>query len=125
MKLAKEIPLANGLTVCFYHHTHRYFGDYHRIKVEIVCEVPIREEYFKTPAECAEARAVLGGRAVFRRSTEMMGIPTAEVQQCLDNTMENFVKHSLSYLSSASFPRKLVLAELSVAREKGRKVYTG
>ncbi len=125
MKLAKKISLANGLTVCFYHHTHRYFGDYHRIRVEIICEVPVTEEYFETAAECAEARAVLGGPVVFRRNLEMMGIPGAEVERCLDNTIENFTKNSLSYLLSPSFPRKLVLAELAEAGEKGRRVYNG
>ncbi len=125
MKLAKEIPLANGLTVCFYHHTHRYFGDYHRIRVEVVCEVPVRDEYFATAEEYARARAILGGAAVFRRSTETMGIPTAEIERCLGSTIENFARHSLSYLSSASFPQRLVLAELAAAGRKGERVYSG
>ena len=123
MKLAREVPLENGLTVCFYHHNHRYFGDYHRIKLEIICEIPVREEYFSNPDEFAEARAILGRNAFFRRELELMGIPTAEVDQTLEKTMDNFSNHSFSYLASPLFPRKMVLSELEGARRKGRRLY--
>ncbi len=123
MKLAREIPLENGLNVCFYQHTHRYFGDYHRIKVEIVCEIPVREELFDNSVEFADAQALLGQAAVFRRNIEMMGISSADVENSLERTIENFMKHSLSYLSSPLFPKKLVLAELAGARKKDTRVY--
>lgn len=125
MELAREISLENGLTVSFYHHIHRYFGDYHRIKVEIICEVPLLEKYFTSQEEFAEARASLGKSAVFRRNLELMGVSSAEVEQSLERVIANFSSHSLSYLSSSLFPSKLVLAELSGARRKTRKAYTG
>jgi hypothetical protein len=125
MKLAREISLENGLIVSFYQHTHRYFGDYHRIKVEIICEVPVLEEYFTSQAEFVEARASLGSKAVFRRKLELMGVSSAEVEQSLEGVIANFSSHSLSYLASPLFPRKLVHAELSAAGQKMRKVYTG
>jgi hypothetical protein len=127
IKLAREISLENGLTVSFYHHTHRYFGDYHRIKVEIICEVPLLEEYFTNIAEFVEASATLGGKAVFRRNLELMGVSSAEVEQSLENVIDNFSSHSLAYLASPLFPRKLILAELSGAGRKLHKsgVYTG
>jgi hypothetical protein len=125
MKLAREISLENGLTVSFYHHTHRYFGDYHRIKVEIICEVPLLEEYFTSLAEFADARASLGGKAIFRRNLELMGVSSAELEQSLERVIANFSSHSLSYLASPLFPRKLVHAELSGVGRKIRKAYTG
>lgn len=125
MELTREISLKNGLTVSFYHDTHRYFGDYHRIKVEIICEVPLLENYFSSPEEFAEASAFLGSKAVFRRKLELMGVSSAEVEQSLESVIANFSSHSQSYLSSSLFPRKLVLAELSGARRKTAKAYTG
>jgi hypothetical protein len=125
MELAREISLENGLTVSFYQHTHRYFGDYHRIKVEIICEVPLLEEYFASQAEFAEAVASFGSKAVFRRNLELMGVSSAEVAPSLEGVIANFSSHSLSYLSSPLFPRKLVHAELSAAGPKTRKAYTG
>ncbi len=125
MELTREIPLENGLTVSFYHRSNRYFGDYHRLIVEIVCEVPLKEEYFANLAEFEEALTLLGETALFRRDVNLMGIPTADVEKSLEKVMDDFAHHSLSYLSSPSFPRKLVHAELVGARRKGRKDYTG
>ncbi len=123
MKLAREIPLENGLTVRFYHHTHRYFGDYHRIKMEILCEIPVREDFFDNCDEFADAQTLLGHAAVFRRNIEMMGISSADVENSLERTIENFMNHSRTYLSSPLFPKKLVLAELAGARKQDRRVY--
>lgn len=125
MELAREISLENGLTVSFYQHIHRYFGDYHRIKVEIICEVPVLEEYFTSPEEFAEAVASLGSKAIYRRNLELMGVSSAEVERSVANVIDNFSSHSLSYLSSRLFPRKLVHAELSAVGPKMRKAYTG
>jgi hypothetical protein len=125
MKLNKEILLENGLTIFFYNHTHRYFGDYHRVRVKIICEVPLLEEYFADQAEYAEAKANLGSSVIFRRDTELMGIPSGELEKCLEKVIENFSDNSLSYLSSLQFPQKFVLSELSGSRKKTRKVYPG
>jgi hypothetical protein len=125
MELSREIPLDNGLKVSFYHHIHRYFGDYHRINVDIICEVPLLEKYFTTKEEFTEARAILGRNAVFRRHLELMGVSSAKVEQSLENVIANFSRYSLTYLSSSLFPRKLVLAEVYGARQKTSRAYTG
>ena len=123
MKLVREIPLGNGLTVSIYNHNHRYFGDYHRVRVEIVCKVGVLEEFFANRAEYAEAMASLGDEAVFRRNVELMGIPTGELHLSLERVIDNFCNHSLAYLSSPEFPRKLVLKELSGSRQVKRQAY--
>jgi hypothetical protein len=125
MKLVKEIPLENNLTVCVYNHNHRYFGDYHRVKVEITCEVPIMEKYFASRAECAEAISSLGRSALFKRSVEQMGVSTDELGPCLERIIDNFINHSLSYLASNEFPRKLIQKELANTTRKARGTYPG
>ena len=124
MKLVREIPLENGLTLSIYNHNHRYFGDYHRVRVEIICKVKVLEEYFADLAEYAEARTSLGDSAVFRHNVELMGVPSAELDRSLVRVIENFANHSLTYLASPIFPRKLVLAEFSGSRQKKRQAYT-
>jgi len=124
MKLVREIPLENGLTLSIYNHNHRYFGDYHRVRVEIVCAVPVLEEYFVDRAEYAEARTSLGDSAVFRHKVELMGVPSAELDRSLVRVIENFSNHTLAYMASPIFPRKLVLAEFSGSRQNKRLAYT-
>jgi hypothetical protein len=93
--------------------------------VEIICEVPLLQEYFTSQEEFAEARESLGSKAIFRRNLELMGVSSAEVVQSVERVIANFSSHSLSYLSSSLFPHKLVLAELSGARRKMLKAYSG
>ena len=125
MKLVREIPLENGLTLSIYNHNHRYFGDYHRVRVEIVCKVKVLEEYFADLADYAEARSSLGDSAEFRHNVEQMGVSTAELDGSLERVIENFTKHSLAYLATPIFPRKLVLAELLSSRQKKSQAYPG
>jgi hypothetical protein len=125
MKLVKEIPLENNLTVCVYNHNHRYFGDYHRVKVEITCEVPIMEKYFATRAECADAISSLGRSVCFKRSVEQMGVSTDELGPCLERIIDNFINHSLSYFASDDFPRKLIQKELANSTRAVRRTYPG
>ncbi|HEX2767869.1 MAG TPA: hypothetical protein VHN12_01180 [Geobacteraceae bacterium] len=121
MKLVREIPLENGLTVCIYNHNHRYFGDYHRVRVEIVCKVKVLEEYFADRAEYEEAKISLGDSAVFRHNVELMGVSSGELDRSLERVIKNYANHSLAYLASPIFPRKLVLAEFSGSRQKNAR----
>lgn len=125
MNLVKEIPLENNLKVCFHNHNHRYFGDYHRVRVEITCEVPILEVYFSSQAAFAEAMESLVSPALFKRSVEQMGVSTDELESCLERIIENFSSHSLSYLASPAFPRMLIQKELANTTRAARGTYQG
>ena len=59
-KVIREIALANGLTVSFTDATRRYFGDYHQVRVEISCEVPLTAELFADHAAHEAALKLLG-----------------------------------------------------------------
>jgi hypothetical protein len=125
MKLVKEIHLKNGLTVSIFNHNHRYFGDYYRVRVEFTCAVPIREDYFSSQAAFAEARESMGSAALFKRSVEQMGVSTDELESCLERIIGNFSSHSLSYLESPEFPRKLIQKELANAKLAAGGTYQG
>ena len=114
----REIPLANGLTVSFFQQARRYFGDYHLVKLEIVCKVPVIADYFSNKGEFAAARSLLGEEVVHRRCVEQMGVPSAEVERVLNRLTADFEKTSLPYVGFPAFPRKLVVAELEKLRKK-------
>lgn len=109
----REIPLANGLTVSFFQQTRRYFGDYHLVKLEIVCKVPLLADYFSNKGEFAAAGSLLGEEVLYRRCVEQMGVPSAEVELVLNRLTADFENTALPYVASPAFPRKLVAAELA------------
>jgi hypothetical protein len=123
MDLVKEISLENGVKVCFYSHAHRYYGDYYRLKLEIVCEAPLLEEYFADRQAYAEAKASLGPTAIRLRKVEQMGVATAELDRTLESLIEHFSRHSLPYITSSTFPKKLVLSEVKGAGRKMHRAY--
>ena len=116
--LIRELSLPNGLSLSFINHTHHYFGDIYRVKMEILCNVPVLIGYFQTSQAFEEARALLGDTVVYSRIVEQMGVPSTEIERVLNRLMTNFMEHSHPYFASALFPKKLVLAELNKVKRK-------
>ena len=114
----REIPLANGLTVQFVDATRRYFGDYHQVRVEISCEVPLSELLFDDPEACAAALTLLGAKVCYLKKIEHQGVPTLGTADAVQNVIQQFIDHSLSYFSSPGFPRRFVQSELNRVRTK-------
>jgi hypothetical protein len=115
------LPLPNGLSISVFNNTRRYFGDYFRVSVEIVCRIPLLAEYFTDSDEFAVACSKLGSEVVYTRNEEQMGVPSAGVGEALDRLVENFIDHSFPYVSSSQFPRKVVHAKLKRAIGEQRR----
>ncbi len=116
--LIKKIPLDNDLVIYVYDRTLRYYGDFYLVKMEIVCEVPLRQEFFENENDYALAKRILGANASYRRFMEQMGVPSTGIERVREILMKNFVDHSLPYFSSTNFPRKFVLSQYNKARKR-------
>ncbi len=116
-KMIREISLENGLVVRFFDHTRHYYGDFHLVKIEIACEIPLSGDYFAEQVDLEEARIRFGEAALYRRSVERMGIPTKDISAVTEQLVDNFVSHSFPYFTAPGFARRFLKAEL----EKGRK----
>lgn len=114
----REIGLDNGLTIRFLDLTRHYFGDFHLVKIEIVCEIPLLSDYFADSAEREEARRLIGDPAVYRRTVEQMGVPSTAIGMVTDRLIANFTDHSLSYFSAPGFPARFTRRELEKARKQ-------
>ncbi len=117
-QMIREISLENGLVVRFFDHSRHYYGDFHLVKIEIACEIPLSADYFDEQAELEEARIRFGEKALYRRSVERMGIPTKDIPAVTDQLVENFVSHSLPYFAAPGFARRFLKTELLRGRKK-------
>lgn len=120
-KCVKKIELANGLIVFIYDRTRRYYEDYHLVRLQLCCEVPLVESYFENAGEFCEARDLLGESVIYRRSMEKMGVPYADIEMAGNEMIDGFENHALRYFIADDFPRKLVLSELAKSRKKAVK----
>jgi len=118
-KLIREIPLPNGLTVRFFDATRRYFGDYHQVRIQICCEVPLTPELFPDEESHHAARKLLGASVSYKKEIEHQGVASLSIEETVDKVISHFVEHSLSYFNGPAFPKKLVQSEL--AKVQGRK----
>jgi hypothetical protein len=114
----RTISLENSLTICVFDQTRRYYEDFHLVKLEIICEVPLRSEFFIAEGDFSAAKKLLGETATYRRTVEQMGVPSNEIESVRKRMVENFERNSLPYFAVADFPQKLVISEFTKARKK-------
>jgi hypothetical protein len=114
----KHIDLPNGLRVSVYDTTRRYYEDYHLVRLEFICRVPLCGEYFDGVESFDEAKKLLGESAVYCRTCEKMGVPFADIESARESIIADFIKNALPYFTAESFPRKLVQSEYAKARDK-------
>lgn len=116
--VVREITLPNGLTVRFSDATRRYFGDYHQVRVEISCEVPLTAHLFDDPDAYGAALRLLGSRVRYLKQVEHQGVPTLGTADAVQQVIQQFIDHSLSYFGSQTFPRRFVESELNRVRAR-------
>jgi len=118
--LIREIPLDNGLTVRFTDATRRYFGDYHQVRVEISCEVPLTALLFDDAPAFQAALKLLGSKVCYLKKVEHQGVPTLGTANAVQQVVQQFIDHSLGYFGSQTFPRRFVETELNRVRAKAK-----
>jgi len=111
-----SLKLDGGLQVDFIDLGNRYFGDYHRVKILVRCEVPLRREMFEDQSDPSKAfdraRRRLGESAAYEKTLERMGVAGAEVEEVRAGLVESFLASAGAYLKHPLFPRQLVASRL-------------
>jgi len=120
-KPIREVPLTNGLTVRFFDATRRYFGDYHKVRIKISCEVPVTPNLFEDAASYETALKHLGKSVQYVKEVEQQGVPTADTAGAAENVIRHFMEHSLGYFQSEAFPRKFVQSEAKRVTGKAKR----
>jgi hypothetical protein len=118
--LIREIPLSNGLTVRFFDATRRYFGDYHQVRISIICDVPVSSAHFDDATSHQSALKLLGASVQYRKDVEQQGVATLQTSAAVENVIQQFLNHSLSYFETQSFPKRFIQSELNRIGAKAR-----
>ncbi len=116
--------LANGVRVEFSDGSNRYFGDYHRLRIEVHCRIAVTEQLFADAldpaAEAARAREILGTDLLWTRALERMGVAGGDLAAVRDELIDAFVASSYPYLQSPEFPAKLAAQKLTEHKKQHR-----
>lgn len=91
--LIKRIVLSRDLVLEFSDRSNRYFGDYHRILIEIDAQV-----------ESADQTV----RLRYQRPLKKMGVCSAEAGDVTESLIEQFLATTVTYMGRAGFTQKLL-----------------
>jgi hypothetical protein len=84
--------LANGVQVEFKDATNRYYGDYHRVNIEVILR--FAADNYKTPHKL--------------KILERMGVSGDDVSTVQAQLINSFSRGTLNYLANESFPDKFI-----------------
>jgi len=120
LRLLHTLKLHNGLIITIYDHSKVYFGDYHHVKINIVCSF---DDLAINSLSCCpdeiDLRSIL-----YTRTLDRMGVPSKDVESVTDSLLNDFRLNSLPYISSQEFPKKLIHNEVNNTKRSNKK-YTG
>ena len=93
--------LCNGVVVEFFDQSNRYFGDYHRVKINAIAMIPVMvnllpEDLQKFAASCPDC-------IKYEKILKQMGVATGEVQAVTESLIDNFIKSVSLYLEKKNF----------------------
>jgi hypothetical protein len=121
-KPARVLRLDNGLILEIYDRSNRYYGDYHRVHLEVRSRLPLDPPLFSDEDDpqqaCRWARQRFGEELLETRILERMGVQGKEVGEVRDALVESFLTANLPYLRRADYPSRLVARRLAEQPER-------
>ena len=95
----EPVVLKNGLMIRFEDLTNRYFGDFHRICIKVLIELPASVEL---PASISRESVRL------EQTLEKMAVPSAALVDETHGLIDSFLSSSKSYLEKDEFISQLI-----------------
>jgi hypothetical protein len=95
----QSILLKNGLLIRFLDESNRYYGDFHRVCIKVIVELP---DTLDLPDELP------GEELRYERRLEKMGVQTSELGVVRNNLINSFLASSRGYLEKSEFPHQLL-----------------
>jgi len=109
-----SIKLKNGIVVDFFDQTNRYYGDFHRVKIDIVASFPV--DSTQLPSELQSLAAECGNTATHNSTLEQMGVQSADLERVRAALIDNFMITVGCYFEKDNFVESLLRKKLRQVR---------
>jgi hypothetical protein len=100
----RTLRLKNGLLLRFYDESNRYFGDFHRVCIKLLAEIPVGQ--LTIPADLLAAAVDLPDALRLERKLERMGVVTADLVKVRQALLDDFLNSVVGYLEQPGFPER-------------------
>lgn len=101
-----SIELKNGINVDFIDQSNRYYGDFHRVKIDVIVKLPVVAA--QLPKDLQTGAAKCNGYATYTTSLEQMGVQSADLESVSTALIDNFVNTVGRYLEKDNFVESLL-----------------
>lgn len=122
LPLLHREELANGLLLEFFDRSNRYFGDYHRVCIEIRTTLSLDAPVLgPLDADLLQrARRYFGPTLIVTRTRERMGVEGARVAATMSELIEGVRQEASRYLSRPDYPVRLLMVEVEKRELTGK-----
>ena len=121
-ELFEKRLLENNLKLVIFSHYIHTAGDRCQVTFEAAIDVEIKEEYFKFTAldnlVISEVTSILGDKTSYSYSKTRNFIPEDEKGKIFEDLKQQFLENNLTYISSPSFPSKLIKRNYIIAEKE-------
>ncbi|MES0349555.1 MAG: hypothetical protein ABUK19_02445 [Desulfobacteria bacterium] len=113
-RLIDKMELKNGLTLECYDHSRPVAGDRWLVSFEARIDVPVNAECLESPdsenPSFDAIRKAVGERVTYSYEKSRHFIEETEKDKVFKGLKERFLETTLTYFSSAEFPRNIILS---------------
>ena len=111
MEPFKSIELNSRITVDFYDHSNRYYGDFHRVKITASTKIPFAIDTIPTDLQPLAQKS--NGYISYTKDMEQMGVPSTKVETVKESLINSFISTVGSYLQKDNFAAGLLRQKLA------------
>lgn len=115
--------MPNGLEIVFHSQGNRYFGDYHQVKVMVVCRVALSNDLiseYLSEEDLKKAVNLFGDHLEYKKLLKQMGVAGKDVDAVQASMVENFINTAASYMQGDDFASRYVARRLAEHRNRSR-----
>ena len=105
-KVLETVELDNGVLVEFFPQGNRYFGDYHRLQINVVATIPVDTN--SLPVDLINPAANHSGFIKYKKTLERMGVATNQIDTATRSMIDDFIKTVGCYLENKNFAEYLL-----------------
>ena len=115
--------LNNGLEIVFHDNGNRYFGDYHQVKLMVLCRIPLGDELLSehlSEDDLKKAIQLFGDHVEYKKLLKQMGVAGNDVDNVKQVLIDNFMKNAADYMQGEDFASRYVARRLVEHRNLNR-----
>lgn len=102
----KIVELSSGLRVKFYDQSNRYYGNFHKVRISVVAQIPVDGTLLSEDLKRLITQSM--DLVSYETMLERMAVPTEQLAEVRSSLVNDFLASASRYLTSKVFVEGLL-----------------